>query len=170
MITLRVLTPDDAPAYREVRLTALRDHPEAYCTDEAEDAALSWDALRERLTPGATGMTFGALADHKLVGIASLVFFTRARLKFRALVAGMYVAPAHRRQGVATSLLAAAVDEARRHTEIEEVCLCVTRGNDTAREVYLAAGFTTTSIDPRYFKYNGRYYDLEWFTLNLADR
>jgi hypothetical protein len=52
-------------------------------------------------------------------------------------------------------------------TGVEEVCLCVTVGNEAARNTYLASGFVPAFVEPRYFKLEGQYYDLEWLRLPL---
>ena len=164
---IRPLTPVDAAGYQALRLESLRNHPTAYCTDYAEEAALGLDAFQTRLAASESSITFGAWDGDSLVGIASLNRPTRLRQKFRATIAGMYVIPTQRRQGVAHRLLAACIDHARRQEGLEEVCLCITAGNEPARRAYEAFGFSADFVDPRYFKYDGRYYDLEWMRLPL---
>ena len=165
---IRPLTLEDSAAYHAIRLAALREHPTAYVTAYEEDAALSVEQLRERLTPSETAMTFGALENEQLVAIATLVRPERIRLRFRAMIVGMYVAASHRRAGLASRLVATCVDRARSLSGAEEVCLCVTTGNEAARRCYLACGFVPDYTEPRYFKYEGRYYDIEWLRLPLV--
>jgi RimJ/RimL family protein N-acetyltransferase len=165
---IRALTPDDAAAYQALRLESLLNHPTAYCTDYSEEAALGLDAFEARLAPSETSITFGAWDEDRLVGIASLNRSARLRQRFRATIAGMYVIPSHRQRGIARKLLTACVDRARLQEGLEEVCLCVTAGNEPARRVYEAFGFAADFVDPRYFKYEGRYYDLEWMRLPLG--
>ena len=165
---IRALTSQDAAAYQALRLESLRDHPTAYCTDHSEEAALELEAFALRLAASENSMTFGAWDKDRLVGIASLNRPTRLRQRFRATIAGMYVVPACRRQGVASELLAACIERARQQAGLEEVCLCITVGNEPARRAYEAFGFQADFIDPRYFKYEGRYYDLEWMRLLLC--
>jgi RimJ/RimL family protein N-acetyltransferase len=142
------LTPENAATYHPLRLESLRNHPTAYCTDYSEEAALGLDAFEARLAPSETSITFGAWDEDRLVGIASLNRPARLRQRFRATIAGMYVVPSHRRQGVAGKLLAACIDHSRRQQGLEEVCLCITVGNDSARRVYEAFGFRRSSSIP----------------------
>ena len=110
----------------------------------------------------------GSFVDgEQLVGIGTLVRPARVRLKYRATIVGMYVAPSHRRTGLASRLVATCLGRARELSGVEEVCLCVTAGNDAARQCYLASGFVPDYIEPRYFQYDGRYYDIEWLRLPL---
>jgi RimJ/RimL family protein N-acetyltransferase len=168
LLHVRPLTADDAPAYRTLRLEALAQHPTAYVTTYEEDAALTTEQLRERLTPSETARTFGAFEGERLVGIGTLIRSNRVRLRFRATIVGMYVAPSHRRGGLASRLVAACVDRARELAGVEEVCLCVTEGNEAARRCYLACGFEPAYVEPRYFKHETRYYDIEWLRLPLG--
>ena len=170
--SIRALTPEDAAEYRELRLSALREHPTAYCTDIREESAITLEEIQTRLKPTDSAMTFGAFHEqqHKpqLVGIGTLIRPARLRLDFRAIVVGMYVRPAHRRTGIARQLLTACIDRARSLAGVEEVCLSITLGNDDSKSTYLACGFQPDYVEPRYFKFEGRYYDLEWLRLPLV--
>lgn len=163
---IRQLTSVDAEIYRELRLAALGEHPLAYVTDLREEAALPLEEIKQRLD-GTTAATLGAFDGERLIGIATLLWTTRLRQRFRAMVVGMYVRPERRRQGLATDLLRACLERARTLPEVEEVCLCVTVGNDAARAAYIKFGFHADYVEPRYFRHAGRYYDIEWLRLPL---
>ena len=62
------------------------------------------------------------------------------------------------------------IERARTLAGVEEVCLSITVGNEAARRCYLSCGFVPEYIEPRYFKQNGKYYDIEWLTLRLSGR
>jgi len=51
---------------------------------------------------------------------------------------------------------------------VEDVILAVTVGNDRARTLYASLGFVSYSIDPRYIKWDGQYFDIEWMILSLV--
>ena len=166
-MTLRLLTASDAECYRELRLAALLEYPEAFVTDYAEEAALSIEKLQERLAAQKVATTFGAFDGDQLIGIGTLLWSPRVRQKFRATIVGMYVEPQRRRRGVAKRLVAELVVHARTSPDIEEVWLCLTAGNSAARDLYLACGFQPEFVEPRSFKYEGRYHDLEWLCRRL---
>ena len=63
--------------------------------------------------------------------------------------------------------MATCIRRARSLPGVEEVCLGVTVGNEAARRCYVTCGFVPDYVEPRYFKYEGRYYDIEWMTLRL---
>jgi RimJ/RimL family protein N-acetyltransferase len=165
---IRPLNAADAATYRALRLESLERYPTAYVTAYEEDAALSDEQLRERLTPCELAQTFGAFTGETLVGIGTLVRYERIRLSFRAMIVGMYVAPEHRGTGIARKLVSACVERARTLPGVEEVCLSVTVGNEAARRCYVACGFVPDYIEPRYFKLEGQYYDIEWLRFPLV--
>lgn len=167
---IRPLQPVDFAAYRTIRLQGLAECPSAYVTAYEEDAALSDEQLRGRLAPSETAQTFGAFEDETLVGIGTLIRPERVKQRFRAMIVGMYVVPEYRGTGLARRLVAACVERARTLAGVEEVCLSVTLGNEAARRCYLACGFVADYVEPRYFKLDGRYYDIEWLTLKLSRR
>jgi GNAT superfamily N-acetyltransferase len=163
---IRRLTPADAASYRELRLAALREHPLAFVSDYSEEAALPMAAIEQRLASDLSD-TFGVFDGGRLVGIGTLLRTARLRQRFRATIVGMYVAPDCRRRGVATRLLTVCTERARECPDLEELALCITIGNDGAREAYVRFGFQPEFIAPRDFKFADRYYDLEWFRLPL---
>jgi ribosomal protein S18 acetylase RimI-like enzyme len=170
VMLLRPLNSADAECYRELRLAALREHPLAYVTDLREESVLPIEEIRQRLD-GSTAVTFGAFDDQQVLsGIGTLLWTNRLRQRFRATIVGMYVPHAFRRQGIATALLRACVGRARSLAEVEEVCLCITVGNDDARAAYIKFGFQPDYVEPRYFKHAGEYYDIEWLKLPLSSR
>jgi RimJ/RimL family protein N-acetyltransferase len=165
---IRPLAPADSATYHALRLEALRHYPTAYVTAYEEDAALTPEQLTERLTPSDEAVTFGAFEGESLVGIGTLIHYQRIRLSFRAMIVGMYVTPGHQGQGIAGRIVQGCLERARTLAGVEEVCLSVTVGNEAARRCYLGCGFVPEYVQPRYFKYEGRYYDIEWLRLPLA--
>lgn len=163
---IRTLTSEDAPAYRELRLRALRDHPEAFATSVQEELQRTLAETVLKVTPGPEQLTLGALDGERLMGIATLVRPPRAKMRHRATLAAMYVAPEARGQKVGRALLERAV-EAAREWGVTDLSLSVTVGNDAARSLYAAAGFTPYGVEPRCFCVEGRFYDVEWMNLPL---
>jgi ribosomal protein S18 acetylase RimI-like enzyme len=163
---IRRLNSADAAAYREMRLAALREHPLAFVSDYSEEAGLPMAVIEQRLASDLSD-TFGVFEGSRLVAIGTLLRTARLKQRFRATIVGMYVAPDYRHRGLATRLLTACASRAREFLELEELALCITIGNDAAREAYIKFGFQPEFIAPRDFKHAGCYYDLEWLRLPL---
>lgn len=164
--SIRPLDSEDAVAYRALRLRALREHPESFATSFSEEKERPFEDFENRLTPTAQQVTYGAFYANQLFGIATLVRPTKAKLRHRATLAAMYVAPAARGRGLGNALLKAALESARAW-EVSDVALAVTVGNDRAQNLFREAGFISYGIEPRSLFVRGVFYDVEWMNLRL---
>lgn len=167
-MNIRVLNEADAPAFREVRLRSLREHPEAFGASYEEESELPLERFAERLRadPG-TSIAFGAFDGQSLVGTVRLGLETRRKTRHKATLLSVYVAPEARGQGVARALLEAALHQAR-ELGVEDVVLGVTVGNTAARALYASLGFEGYGIEPRYIKLGDEYTDIEFMILHLG--
>jgi ribosomal protein S18 acetylase RimI-like enzyme len=165
-VSIRRLQSDDAPAYRALRLRALRDHPEAFTSSYEEDEREPPESARSRLASPGTQF-WGAFQDGALCGMVGLVREARAKNRHKATVVAMYVAPECAGRGLGRALLEALVDQARADG-IESLLLTVTEGNDPARRLYEAAGFRSFGIEPRAIKVAGRLYAKNHMVLDLT--
>jgi GNAT superfamily N-acetyltransferase len=138
---LRVLTPDDWPVWRELRLAALAEAPQAFGSRLADwqgdgDREVRW---RDRLSiPGSHNLV--ALADGEPAGMASGIPDDEPGV---AKLISMWVSPAARGRGVGDRLLAA-VEQWARQAGAGALKLLVYEGNANARALYRRAGFTET--------------------------
>lgn len=165
---VRLLAAADAAAYQRVRLRSLQEHPEAFGASYEEEADTPLEKIAQSLDASLpNNPIFGAFIGEELVGITALNRYTRRKTRHRAIVGGVYVTREVRGQGAAGALMDALVGYAATLDGVEEIILAVTVGNETARRLYLKMGFTPYSIEPRYFKIGGQYYDLEWMSLTL---
>ncbi len=167
MMDVRVLNAADAAAFQAVRLRALQEHPEAFGASYEEEREFSLDKVAQGFNPPDSVM-FGAFDRDALVGIAHLGRYTRMKTRHRAIIGAMYVAPEARGKQVGKALIDVSLFYARTLDGLEDVVLAVTVGNDTARNLYIKAGFTPFSIDPRYIRLGDRYFDIEWMVLRIV--
>jgi ribosomal protein S18 acetylase RimI-like enzyme len=153
-IQTRRLTLADAALFREIRLEALRDNPEAFgSTFEAENAQpLAW--FSDRL--GRSNL-FGAFHGSKLVGIAGLVIGEGKKEAHKGLLVGMYVRPGSRKSGVGRLLVEAIIEFARERVEL--IQLAVVSDNQPARRLYAGLGFLEYGLEKKALKQDGRYFD-----------
>jgi RimJ/RimL family protein N-acetyltransferase len=153
-LQIRRLETSDAALYREIRLEALKQNPEAFgSTFERENAQpLSW-------FEAAVGRSdvFGAFLDGALAGMAGYVAQESSKQAHKALLWGMYVRSAARNSGLGRKLVAAVLSHAR--GRVEMVQLAVVSENKGARRLYNALGFVEYGLEKRALKLNGRYYD-----------
>lgn len=143
-VALRELGPEDATAYRELRLRGLREHPEAFGSSFEEESAMSLETVAERLDCARSPsqkVVLGAFIGSVLVGTIGCLREPRLKTRHRAMIVGMYVAPEARKSGVASALLDRATSIARTWDGVEWLTLCVVESAEPARRLYRSAGF-----------------------------
>ncbi len=137
-MSVRALEPSEWRVFRDLRLRALAESPDAFGA-QLGDVLDRPDALWQERVAG-RGPIFAAYDEGVPVGVGGA--FPRPD-EGRAMIWGMWVDPAARGRGHARRLLAALVEWIR-DAGFPVVELHVTQGNDEARRLYLAAGFTPT--------------------------
>jgi len=169
-VTLRPLAIGDRVAYRDLRLRALREEPEAFTSSFEEEAASAERWAVERLSmPPDHNVIVGAFdAAGRLVGVAGIERRTRAKERHKALLYGMYVVPEVAGQGLGRRLVATVVEAARQWPGLSQITLTVTRGNERARRLYAAAGFTTFGIEVDAIRIGAASFDKEHMVLRLV--
>jgi RimJ/RimL family protein N-acetyltransferase len=161
-IEIRRLGSADAAAYRELRLAALKNSPEAFgSTFERESIEpLTW--FRGRL---GKGPVFGAFRLSELVGTAGFVQREGEKEQHKGLLWGMYVRADARNAGIGRRLIEAVIDYARHHVEL--IQLSVISDNERARRLYAGLGFVEYGVEKNSLKQRGRYYDEILMALDL---
>jgi RimJ/RimL family protein N-acetyltransferase len=155
-ITIRTLTPDDAEIFNVLRLRALTEFPKAFGMSVEEMPSI--EVMRARLV-GENSWVFGAFDDDQLVGMAGLHRFELKKVRHKAEIWGMFVAPEQQGLGLGRALLQAAIDQAHNIPGIELLLLTVAGYNEKAKNMYAALGFEAWGFEPRAMKYEGEYYD-----------
>ena len=137
---VEVLTENDWPRLRSIRLSALRDDPLAFLSNYESEAAYDEQRWRREFSRGEWNVM---LANDRDVG---LVGATRepgtppheCHLEF------LWIAPGSRRAGVATTLLRTVLDRLR-DSGVRMVWLWILNGNDPALHLYEQFGFQSTN-------------------------
>ena len=144
---IRALHDGDADAYVALRREALGDAPLAFAASAADDVASSAEAVREQLRRAPDAVILGAFQPD-LIGAVGVFRDRHLKASHKVHVWGMYVMPSHRRQGIATELLRAALDHARTLPGAEWVHLSVSDAAPEARRLYEREGFTVWGTEP----------------------
>ena len=148
--TAQRLHPTDAADYRALMLDAYARRPDAFTSTVAERASLPLAWWRSRLAEGErpAEMVLGVRREGRLDAVAGLAFEKRERLRHKALLFGMWVAPEARRRGVGRTLVEAVLAQAGARAGIALVQLTVTQGNLEAQALYERCGFRPFGIEP----------------------
>jgi ribosomal protein S18 acetylase RimI-like enzyme len=151
-IALRELKVADARVYREFRLRALREHPEAFTSDFEQNSRLPLADTEKRLS-SPNEKLWGAFADGALAGMVGLSVETRQKSRHKGTLVGMYVSPEATGLGLGRALVDAVIGQAR-SSGIEHLVLTVTAGNAGAVALYEKSGFVTFGIEPDAIRVN----------------
>jgi len=169
---IRVLLPADADAYRELRLRALREHPEAFSSsfEEALADAARWSADRLGASPEQATILGAVTPDGVLCGMVGVERLPRAKERHKAHLYGMYVVPEHAGQGIGRRLLEAAVARCVDWRGVEQIQLSVTGGNERAQRLYAGTGFERYGLERNALKLGAHHLDKEHMVLFLDAR
>ena len=140
-LIIRAVEAHEWAMYRDVRLSALADAPDAFCTTLADEQARALDSWATRLAQAAvSGQDHPLIAE--LAGAPVGMLWAKRDDADPGVVNlfQMWVAPEGRGRGVAAALLAQAVAWARA-AQARVVQLDVTSGGTAAARRYLRAGF-----------------------------
>jgi ribosomal protein S18 acetylase RimI-like enzyme len=138
MVTIRQVTADDWPVWRDVRMAALEDAPHSYNSRLADWAGSGERRWRARLTlPGAYNVV--AFVDDRPVGVVRGVPHDDQTSELHS----MWVSPEVRGQGVG-DLLMTAVEEWAVRSGHTALTLAVFPGNDAAIALYRRHGYVET--------------------------
>ncbi len=155
---LRLLVPDDALAYRALRLRALTEHPEAFTSSAEEEAEkpLAWSAQRLAVDAARPhDCFFGAFQGGQLVGMVGLQGRYRPKERHNATVVGLFVAPEGAGQGLGWALMQALLARARALPGLAQLDLTVTAGQPRAQGLYARCGFAVWGVLPRAIRVAG---------------
>ena len=171
-VTVRPTREQDAASFRELRLEALRTHPEAFGADYADSLERPAEFWEQRVRSGAGtdhGITYVAEAARALVGMTGIFRQDGAKMRHSAAIWGVYVQPAWRGAGLADALIAACVAWARERA-LRLVKLAVVTTNAAAIRCYVRCGFSVYGLEPEVIYSNSLYYDELLMARRLVDK
>jgi RimJ/RimL family protein N-acetyltransferase len=157
----------------QLRLRALRDHPDAFGQPYAEAAAKSAEAIRtsyDTFWNFRDNRVFGAIVTTgEIAGMTGIAGWYRDKMRHRVDIWGVYVAPEHRGTGLSRRLLDAAIGYSRTIEGVLQVHLQVVSTNTSAVRAYERAGFRRWGRMPRADIIDGIAYDNDFMVLILDD-
>ncbi|WP_139785670.1 GNAT family N-acetyltransferase [Cytobacillus gottheilii] len=165
-IIIRPLQKQDGLQYKEHRLEALKQHPEAFAASYEEEESKSVHSFEERLS-SSNAITFGAFEGDVLTGSVTLFRESKVKMQHKAFIFAMYVTGGQRGKGIAKALINEAIKNARSWEGIEQLYLTVMSENHTAKRLYKSFGFKAYGVEKNALKVNGAYFDEDHMMLVL---
>ncbi|CDG83868.1 GNAT family N-acetyltransferase [Janthinobacterium agaricidamnosum] len=166
-ITIRLLTADDAGAFKALRLLAIDSDPGAIVFSRDEKEARTLQQIAQRITPDASQAVFGAFDGEQLIGIVGLKRGDLKKTLHKATIWGVFVDPAYRGKGIAGELMRAQIARARADQGLFQLYLGVNADNAAPRKLYESLGFVAFGIEPRALRLGDQFYDEQLMTLQL---
>lgn len=166
MSTIRALTLTDTVAFRELRLEALKQSPEAFLADYETRKQKPIEHFRSFIENPRT-VILGVFKDSELVAMAALTRFERPKERHKGSLWNVYTKPECRAQGYSTKLLTELIATARSFG-LKQLVLSVSEGNSSAQGIYQRLGFEVVGREPRAAFVGGRYFDSVLMYLDLA--
>jgi GNAT superfamily N-acetyltransferase len=138
---VRIFGPDEWALYRELRLAALADSPDAFGSTFARESEFSDDEWANRLASAVdSGNDHPVVAEIDGRGVGLAWGRIDGSGPAVARLYQVWVHPDHRSHGAGRMLLDSVVEWAREH-QASFLELSVTCGNTPARHLYATAGF-----------------------------
>ena len=159
IVKIRSAQEVSAQAFRDLRLEAVRNHPEAFGADfdtENGPPATFWE---ERLhAPGSEGTIYFATQNDRFIGMCGILRRNSPKIKHSAIIWGVYVQAEWRGLKIAERLIASCIEWARAQG-IKIVKLAVVNTNAAAIRCYASCGFKVYGVEPQALFYDAVMYD-----------
>ncbi|MBA3945841.1 MAG: GNAT family N-acetyltransferase [Herpetosiphonaceae bacterium] len=165
---IRRLAQADVDAFRQLRLRALQEHPEAFGRSYEESIAAPPEHWLARLQPTPHDFILGAFED-TLVGMVGFRREQGLKEQHKGLIWGMYVTSEASGRGIGRALLEQLLAEAQQQPTLEQIMLSVVTTNVAARQLYASLGFKTYGVEPRALKVGQQYLDEDLMVLHIPN-
>ncbi len=160
-ISIRFIRKSDLPAFKALRLEALRGHPDAFGSDHEENLDRPesfWIERVEKLVDNPHGCAVVAESGEELAGMVGVWREEGRKCLHNAHIWGVYIRPAHRGKKLMDRMIDRAIEWCRGNG-IRIVRLTVATHNASAIRCYLRCGFAVYGVSPAELLVDGRFID-----------
>lgn len=157
-VSIRQLNEYDHIQYRQLRLEALLNHPEAFSSSYEEEVIEDASFFIRRLNQQ-HAYCLGAFDQEVMVGMAVFVPQERVKIHHMGDIFSVYVSPTYRKMNIGYLMIQNIIAYTKNLGYIEQIKLSVTSTNVDAIHLYQRCGFEIYGLDPNVIKINDTYYD-----------
>ena len=169
MISYRSIEAADAQKFIDLRTRGLIEVPLAFGASPEDDRFRTVESVHELLKIGPDNVIFGAFDGDTMAGVIGIYRDHHVKARHKMHIWGMYVAPEHRRRGIARTLIDTALEHAKRQPGVEWVNLGVSTTTPGAQALYEGAGFRRWGVEPDALRHDGKQGDEIWMIVRLED-
>jgi len=164
------LTPKEYDQFYALRLESLETCPEEFATDAEAWKNASRETINKLLIISderTDAPIFGAWEGEMLVGLVGVNHDLRPSVRHKSTLWGLYVTPAHRRQGIGYGLLNEVVKVLKEEPDLRLIRAVVTITSEDALALLKKQGFKVYGQEPEAKQLNGKLYDQVYLWLPL---
>ncbi len=170
-VEVRPLTEADAKAFWNLRLRALKEHPDTVGASFEEEQGTKIEDIIDRFRNQCSSLEnfiLGSFINTELVGIVGFRREQSLKTRHKGWVWGLYVLPRVRQQRVGKALMLEVIARAKALPELEQIHIRATTHNTKAKHLYEALGFELYGIERRSLKLSNQYFDDALMVLYLT--
>lgn len=145
---VREATIQDLPAWWELRLRSLRDHPEAFGSDYEESRRTGPTYIERGYFDGGINRLFAAFTPAGDLVAQAGTYEESGKRSHIGNVISVYTHPDHRGNGLASRLVQAAIEHLQSFQAITSIRISVNADNHIAFRTYEKLGFVTWGEEP----------------------
>jgi len=139
-IFVRPLTPNDWQMFRDVRLKALREHPDVFLRSYETEKKLS-EAEWKNTLDGIGKCVMGLFDNDQLIGLAAVFPRPNDSGGYNGLMAMDYIDAEYRGRDLSKLLYKARIDWAKNQSSFKKLMTSHREGNEASRRANQAFGF-----------------------------
>ncbi|MBX3080432.1 MAG: GNAT family N-acetyltransferase [Anaerolineae bacterium] len=155
---IRTALPGDLEAFRDLRLTSLRDAPTAFGSDYEQTLAMPLSHFQDRMTIDDYHYLYFAEEDSRLVGMTGVLRDASPKRAHYVTIWGVFVRAEVRGQRIADQLVNACLTWARAHGALY-ARLAVNATNTRAINCYVRCGFRVYGVEHAGIHWESTFYD-----------